>query len=137
MATEILARWNAAAALRPADLVEVGARLRRWARAKWPHAAWRREWPVQRRLETDSVTNGVADLILETDEGIVIVDHKAYPGQPGEAREDAVGDAEQVQVYADIAAAATGKPILGMYIHLPLIGAVVNLVGFKPDKVDP
>lgn len=127
MAGEILARWNADAALRPADLVEIGDRLRRWVQSKWPQAKWHREWPVQRQLETGSITNGVADLILETDEGIVIVDHKAYPGKPAKAREYAEGDAAQVQVYADIAAAATGKPVLGMYIHLPLLGAIVRI----------
>jgi superfamily I DNA/RNA helicase len=134
MAEEILARWNAAAALRPADLVEISNRLRGWASAKWPHAKWHREWPVYQRLDTGSVTSGVADLILETAEGLVIIDHKAYPGVSGDAAEYAVGDAAQVQVYADTAALATGKPILGTYIHFPLIGAVVNLAFKKSAK---
>ena len=134
MAEEILARWQVAVALAPADLVEISDRLRRWAGAKWPRAKWHREWPVYQRLDTGSVTSGVTDLILETPDGLVIIDHKAYPGGPGDAAEYAVGDAAQVQVYADTAALATGKPILGTYIHFPLIGAVVNLAFKKSAK---
>ncbi len=113
MAEGLLARWNVELALAPADLVEISDRLRRWAGAKWPRAKWHREWPVQQRLDAGSITNGVADLILETDEGIVIVDHKAYPGKPAKAREYAEGDAAQVQVYADIAADCDRQADLG------------------------
>ncbi len=127
MAEELLARWKVAGALTPADLVEISDRLRKWAQAKWPKAKWHREWPICQRLETGSITNGIADLILETPDGLVIIDHKSYPGVPGDAAEYAVEDAPQVQVYADTAALATGKPILGMYIHFPLIGALVPL----------
>jgi hypothetical protein len=127
MAGEILARWKITPALTPADLVEISDRLRKCAGAKWPKAKWHREWPIFHRLDTGSITSGIADLILETPDGLVIIDHKAYGGEPGDAAEYALGDAPQVQVYADTAAKATGKPILGMYIHFPLIGALVGL----------
>ena len=88
---------------------------------------WHREWPTYQRLDMGSIASGIADLILETPDGRVIIDHKAYGGVPGDAAEYALGDAPQVQVYADTATKATGKPILGMYIHFPLIGALVGL----------
>jgi ATP-dependent exoDNAse (exonuclease V) beta subunit len=127
LAEDILARWKVTPALTPADLVEISDRLRRWAGAKWPKAKWHREWPTYQRLDTGSIASGIADLILETPDGLIIIDHKAYGGVPGDAAEYALGDAPQVQVYADTAALATGKPILGMYIHFPLIGALVGL----------
>jgi ATP-dependent helicase/nuclease subunit A len=127
LAAEVLKLWGIGSALTAGDLVEISDRLRRWTDSKWPGAKWYREWPVFQRFETGSVMRGVADLMLETPAGVVVIDHKAYPGSPAEAREYALGDAPQVQVYADTAAKATGKPILGMYIHFPLIGALVAL----------
>jgi hypothetical protein len=127
MAAEILARWRISPALTPADLMEIGDRLRKWASAKWPKAKWHKECPIFQRLDAGSITSGVTDLILETPEGLVVIDHKAYPGVPGDAAAYALGDAVQVQVYADTATKATGKPILGMYIHFPLIGALVSV----------
>jgi ATP-dependent exoDNAse (exonuclease V) beta subunit len=127
LAGEILARWKVDGALEAADVVEIGDRLRGWVEDKWPGAKCGREWPVFRRLESGSLMSGVTDLILETDEGIVIVDHKSYPGEPAEARELAAGDGGQVGAYAEAAAMALAKPVLGMFIHLPLLGVIVAI----------
>lgn len=127
LAGEILARWKVDGAIEAADLVEIGDRLRGWVEDRWPGAKCGREWPVFQRLESGSLMSGVTDMILETGEGIVIVDHKSYPGEPANARELAAGDGGQVGAYAEAAAMALAKPVLGMYIHFPLIGAVVPI----------
>jgi ATP-dependent helicase/nuclease subunit A len=127
LAAEIMRLWKVSGILRSEDLVEIADRLRRWAENRWPGAKWHREWPVFRKLGSGSVMRGVADLFLETDQGLVVLDHKSYPGRIEEARAMAVEDAPQVQAYADAAAEATGRPILGLFIHLPLVGVVVEL----------
>jgi len=133
MAAGLLKRWGVEAALSPEDLLEIGDRLRRWADGKWPGAKWHREWPIFRKLESGTIVRGVADLILETPEGLVVIDHKCYPGKVAEARELALADAPQVQVYADAVQLAMGKPILAMGIHLPLIGSTIFMVKVRAD----
>ena len=127
MAAGLLKRWGVEAALKPEDLQEISDRLRKWAAAKWPEAKSHREWPIFQKLDSGSVTRGVTDLILETPDGLVVIDHKSYPGTPADAREFALADALQLQVYADALSLAMSKPILAMFIHLPLIGALVEL----------
>jgi ATP-dependent helicase/nuclease subunit A len=127
MADGLLTRWGVDAALKPEDLLEISDRLYKWADGKWPGSKWHREWPTFQKLETGSVTRGVTDLIIETPEGLIIIDHKAYPGRASDARDFALADAEQVQAYANAVNLAAAKPIIAMYIHLPLIGAQVAL----------
>jgi hypothetical protein len=71
----------------------------------------------------------IADLILMTPDGLAIIDHKAYMGGPEDARTFALDCAEQLQAYADAAGEALGKDGTKMYVHLPLMGAVVLVEG--------
>jgi ATP-dependent exoDNAse (exonuclease V) beta subunit len=129
MAVDLLKRWGVEAALTPADLMEISDRLHRWADKNWPNAQWHREWPIIQRLDAGSIMRGVTDLILETSEGIVVIDHKAYPsmGDLSNVHELALADAEQVQVYADAVRSVGWKKLLGTYIHLPLLGVSVSI----------
>jgi ATP-dependent helicase/nuclease subunit A len=127
MAEGLLARWGVKDALSPEDLLEIGDRLRSWISAHWPEAVWHREWPVDQRLESGTIARGVADLILETKDGLVIVDHKAYVADRSEARDLALKVGEQVQYYADGTGTALGKKIVGMFVHFPMLGEIVGL----------
>lgn len=135
MADELLKRWGVDAALKPEDMVEISVRLYKWANGKWPGAKWHREWPTFQRLETGSIARGVTDLIIETPEGLVIIDHKSYPGSISQAKEFALDNAEQVQIYGDAVQLAKGKNIQALYIHLPLIGAMVRLSELLSFKI--
>lgn len=125
MANGLLKRWGVEAALKPEDLLEISDRLHEWADAKWPGAKWHREWPTFQHLDSDSITRGVADLIIETPDGIIVIDHKAYPGSVSEAKEFALSAATQVQVYADSILKRSGKDRIESFIHFPIIGAAV------------
>ena len=129
MAGHLLKRWAVEAALTPADLLEISDRLHRWADKNWPNAKWHREWPILQKLDAGSTMRGVTDLILETSEGFVIIDHKAYPfmGDLSNVQELALADAEQVQVYAGAVHLVGRKKLLGTYIHLPLMGVSVSI----------
>jgi hypothetical protein len=125
MAEGLLARWGVLEALSAENLLEIGARFRKWVSAHWPEAVWHREWPVDQRLETGTVARGVADLILETKDGLVIVDHKAYVADRSEIKDLALEVGEQVQYYADASCGALERIILGMFVHFPMMGEIL------------
>ena len=76
------------------------------------------------RLEQGTVLRGVSDLVLETDDGFVVIDHKSFPGSREQAIETASGFAGQINAYADAIAAATGRPVLARFIHMPVMGLI-------------
>jgi ATP-dependent exoDNAse (exonuclease V) beta subunit len=129
MAQGLLKRWDVASSLAPEDLIMMSDRLRKWANNRWPDARWCREWPTLQRLPTGSEVHRIADLILMTPDGLVVIDHKAYTGGPEDARQFALDCAEQVQAYADAIGEALGKDGTKMYVHLPLMGAMVRVEG--------
>lgn len=111
------------------DVVAMGDALRAWVSTVAPGAVWRREWPVWRVMEDGSVVRGTADLVLEGKEGVVIVDHKSFPGSLEQAVERAAGYAGQLGAYAGVIEAGGGAKCLATYIHLPLVGVAVGGVG--------
>ena len=127
LAESILARWGLSDALSAEPLLQGSNNLRAWIDANWPATIWRREWPVMMRLEQGTVLRGVSDLVLETDDGFVVIDHKSFPGSREQAIETASGFAGQINAYADAIAAATGKSVIGRFIHLPVVGLVLPI----------
>ena len=87
--------------------------------------AMHREWPVRRRLDEGSELVGSTDLVLEDDDGFVLVDHKCLAGTLEEAVDTAAGYGGQLAAYADAIEAATGKRVRERVVHLVLQGAVV------------
>ena len=127
MADGLLRGWEVDEALRTADLLRVGDALQEWIGSRWPTATWHREWPLQGRQTDGSICKGIADLVLETDKGFIIIDHKSYPGDRKESIQKAESFAGQLAAYADIIARATGKPILGTFIHMPISGLIIPI----------
>jgi superfamily I DNA/RNA helicase len=125
MAGELLQRNGVAGAVLPEAVVEAGDNLGKWIESKWPRAKRHREWPVLMRQEDGSTLKGTADLVLETAAGFVIIDHKSFPGSQVQAVTRAGEHAGQLTAYAAAVSAATGKPVVAMYIHLPVGGNVI------------
>jgi len=123
LASDLLARWGVGGALRSEEVVEIGRRLAGWAKARWPGARFRREWPVAQRQPDGSLLRGIADLVLEVEEGLVLVDHKCHPKEL--ALSQVAGHAGQLAAYAGALESATGRPVLACYVHLPLAGLMV------------
>lgn len=101
---------------------EIGRRLWRGLDARFPGHKRKTEVPLLQRLPTGSLVRGFIDLLVETDAGFVIVDHK------NTFDDDVSGYAGQLVAYASAVRAATGKPVVGLWIHLPLLGRLVEVV---------
>ena len=127
MAEGLLQRWDVAGAVAPSDLLAASERLTSWSEENWPGARWRREWPIEQRLKGGTILRGTADLVLETDAGFVLIDHKSFPGSRDQAGKRAVAYAGQLAAYAAAISEATGKEMISTYIHLPISGIVVEI----------
>ncbi|MBE2251382.1 MAG: UvrD-helicase domain-containing protein [Myxococcus sp.] len=128
LARESLAQWGQSGAVRPDLLVKASDALHRWAAGLAPTARWHRELPVSQVLEDESQLRGVADLVLEDDAGFWLVDHKSFPGDEAKGVEKARGFKGQLDAYARALEVALAKPCRGRFIHLAVLGRVVELV---------
>lgn len=127
MATGLLEGWDVAGVLPAESLLAAGDALRSWIEGRWPGATWHRELPLQHRMQNGSTVRGSCDLALETAGGWVVIDHKSFPGSAADAIERARSHAPQLAAYSAAIAGATGKPVLGRWIHLPVTGLVVEV----------
>ena len=127
IAQGLLDRFGVPGAMDPADIVRASTLFRQWVDARWPGAVWRVEWPLLHRLPTGQTVRGSPDLVLELEDSVVVIDHKSYPGTLDEAAQRAAGHAGQLSVYASGVAEATGKRVEGCFIHLPVLGQVIEV----------
>ncbi len=125
LAAAHLDRHGLADAASPAALVQASDALRTTLKQRFPKAVWHREWPVAQLLDDGAQMRGVIDLLLETEDGFVVVDHKSFPGDVDAARERAGEYAGQLAAYSGAIEAATGRPVLAQLIHFPLSGVLV------------
>jgi hypothetical protein len=78
---------------------------------------------------------GRIDLLIESGNGFVILDHKIYPGRPDTWEKRVIGYGPQLNLYAQLCTAATGKPIKGLFVHLPVAGAMLRIEASSNDRV--
>jgi hypothetical protein len=127
IAAGLLARWGVDFALRPDDLLRASDRLRQWVDTRWPGAIWHREWPLLHRQPHGTIVRGTADLVIEHAHGFAVIDHKSFPGTAEQAAMRALGYAGQLGAYAAAVSAATGRPVTGCFVHLPVLAAIVPI----------
>ena len=97
-----------------------------WIGSRWPGSRAMAEYPVQQVLETGQVLNGRIDLLLDTHEGWVLIDHKSNPSPM--ARWDELADEHigQLEAYARAIHVASGKPVAQGWIFLPTAAGAVR-----------
>jgi ATP-dependent helicase/nuclease subunit A len=117
--------------VRPDALVEASDRLLAFVAARWPGATWHREVAIEACVESahgERRVAGIIDLLLETAEGLVIVDHKTFPGK-GEAawRKRVTEFLPQFAAYAAALRSIGGRAVIGGWVHLPAGGGMVEI----------
>ncbi len=117
-------------ALTPIALVRIGVALDKALEFRWPDATRQPEWPVRWRrpsAEGARLVVGEIDLVLDDPGGLVVVDHKAYPGDVAGRDERVRKYAGQLRAYREALAAATGRPAEEAWLHFPLLGELVRV----------
>ncbi len=110
----------------PRDVVLAGDRFRSFVEERWPGAQLHREWPVALR-RGDQEVRGTADLVVELEDGFVVIDHKTFPGGREEMIEKAKGFGGQLEAYRKAVGLASGKRCMGTWVHFPVAGWMVEV----------
>ena len=98
-----------------------------WITENLQPTAWLPEHPVTRVLASGQVVSGFIDLLLETKNGWVIIDHKATPKPRNEWKEIAHGYSGQLLAYKQAIEAATNQPVIQTWLHFPVGGGLIKL----------
>jgi ATP-dependent helicase/nuclease subunit A len=126
LARDLLARWSVGDAMAVEDAIAARARLERFIEGHCPDATRQlREWPVALRTPEHQTLQGWVDLLVDTPEGWVIIDHKSFPGTNWASK--AQGFAPQLLLYGRAVEAATERPVRYNLIHFPMLGRVVRV----------
>jgi len=70
---------------------------------------------------------GSSDLALKVSGGLVVIDHKSFPGSLSQALTRAAEYIGQLMSYSTAIEVASGQPVLSTWIHLPVSGIVIPL----------
>jgi len=121
----ILARWGVHQVRTP-DVLEASERLDAQLRSLWPEGRFHREAPVSARMDGQLIS-GRIDLLVEHQDGYAIIDHKSFPGPPETWAGRAAGYGPQLKLYAEAVETATGLPCPGLFIHMPIVGVLLQV----------
>jgi len=124
LAKDILTRWQVPKSLDPKSLVTAADTLKLWLDHQYPDADWQREMPVFHRLDNGTLISGFIDLLLETKEAWVVVDHKAFPGNRDEMMKKAVEYSGQLDAYAQALEKIRLKPVVRV-VHFVVSGWLI------------
>jgi ATP-dependent exoDNAse (exonuclease V) beta subunit len=123
-AERILQEWGFSTVSGEAVLKAVN-HFTNWVQETFDPISWHVEHPVTHVLPSGQVVQGLIDLLLETKDGWVIVDHKTTPRPRNEWIDIAESYSGQLAMYKRAVEEISGKPVASMWIHLPVGGAVL------------
>jgi ATP-dependent exoDNAse (exonuclease V) beta subunit len=125
-AQRLLAACASGASLDAESLLALSDALLAFVDSRWPGALWHRELPIRVAIGSGAAArrvNGEIDLLLETEAGYIVIDHKTY-GNPVEAavREHAERYLSQLAAYGRALEALGGKQVLQYWLHFGVVG---------------
>lgn len=126
-AARILDGFGLAGAIEPSALARQVAALDAWISACWPGCRRHAEIPIESILTSGQVVQGRIDLLLETKDGWVLLDHKANPAPRGRWNQVAQEHGGQLSVYADALERATGRSVAEAWIVLPVGAGAIQV----------
>jgi ATP-dependent helicase/nuclease subunit A len=100
-------------------------RFRAWAERRFAPRRILAEQPIMHRLADGRVVSGWIDVLIETERGWIVVDHKSSPRPRAEWRDELREHAGQLDAYR-AALEAAGRTVAACWIHLPVGGAALR-----------
>ncbi|MCG5052498.1 MAG: PD-(D/E)XK nuclease family protein [Myxococcales bacterium] len=124
LAEGLLARHGVSGALDPERLLEMSDRLRAWLARVAPGARVLREWPLGSCDDLGTLVAGTADMLVEHNEQVMIIDHKSHRSVDG-AKKNVLSLAGQLACYANAIKQLRPDAQISTWVHLPFAGVVV------------
>nr|WP_315848145.1 UvrD-helicase domain-containing protein [uncultured Rhodoferax sp.] len=123
----ILANWAVAHSVDKGAVCAQVTAFMEWIANRWPGCPVYVEVPIEADGPNGTRLRGRIDLLIEAQDGWVLVDHKSNPG--GASRdEDLVAEhGPQLESYGHALLCATGKPVCQRWLYLPVAARAVRL----------
>lgn len=131
----ILSTWGVAHAVDRAAVVAQVQAFYAWLQARWPGGRIYVEVPIEADRSDGTRLRGRIDLLVETPEGWILVEHKANPG--GASRDDdlVLEHGPQLDAYAEAIEKCTEKAVKEQWLYLPVAARLVRLR--TPEELAP
>jgi ATP-dependent helicase/nuclease subunit A len=101
--------------------------IKDWINSRWPGCRPLAETPLAAGLDNGQQIVGRIDLLLMTDKGIVVLDHKSTPSGPSQWPELAQAYAGQLFTYASGVEQATQQKVVETWLVLPVAGSALSI----------
>jgi ATP-dependent helicase/nuclease subunit A len=85
------------------------------------------EYPIRYISETRQIVSGWIDLLLETENGLILIDHKASPRTRSDWEKIALNYSGQLNSYVEGLSKIHKKPVIGRWIHFAVMGGLVEV----------
>ena len=129
-AAELIRNGAGEGALSPRDAVDCARRLMDAVNDRFAPRRMLAEHPVEFVQDNGQVLRGWIDLLLETEQGWIVIDHKSSPRPRSEWAAEALEYSGQLAAYAD-ALQGGGLDCAGCWVHFPVSGGLVEVVGTR------
>lgn len=110
----------------PAEAAAMAARFREGVTATFRPDAMAIEEPFQSMHPSGGIVLGTIDLLLHTAGGLVIIDHKAFPGNDADQAIRALSHSGQLALYRE-ALESAGHPVSSTWIHFAVGGNLIEV----------
>jgi len=101
--------------------------IREWIAGRWPGCKPLAETPLLAKMPNGQQVFGRIDLLLMTEKGIVVLDHKSSPTGSSQWSDLAKAYAGQLFTYAAAVEQATQKSVVETWLLLPVAGAALSI----------
>ena len=108
------------------EVLSAGDAFKSWLAKQWPDAKLYVEYPISMVNEQDQRLSGSIDLLVETAQGWIVIDHKSTSTGIDQLPHVAVQYGGQLTAYKQALEAVTDKPVLGQWIHFMAMGVVIE-----------
>ena len=132
----ILDRMGVPNSLSPAALLGQLAAVRQWLNTRWPKAKLVVEVPITQSLAGGQLMNGRIDLLLKTDQGYILFDHKSGSQNSTQRAKLAADHGGQLAAYSDAIEQVTGISVLETWLVMPVAGAALKVKSASARLVD-
>ena len=125
-AADLLAGHGAAEHLDAKDAVAIARRFARCLEERFQVTAVQVEVPISHALDDGRVLRGFVDVLAETEQGWLVIDHKSSPQPRAKWPEEAMKYSGQMTTYHN-ALAAVGLDVAGCFLHFAITGGIVEV----------
>ncbi|MEL0638505.1 UvrD-helicase domain-containing protein [Marinomonas sp. TI.3.20] len=98
-----------------------------WVKTRYPDAVLHTEMPIMLMLSDGGLRQGAIDLVVEADEGWIVIDHKSNPQPKDKWLDIAQEHSGQLKAYRDALEVLSGKPVISTLVHFSVSGGLVEV----------